>query len=466
MAKTVRMPGIVYSQQQPQYGLGSMLGEALGGVATGLGSGIQSLAQSKLQQIQQQNLARQQAPFFKSMGLPEEAAFMDPAVQREMIKQQMLMPQRQAQASILQSLGLPPEISQLPAPTQSALIKRMLPEAEQARLEELIGQSEGGFEQPQAMQQMPQQQMTQQPQFGAQQQPYSAQGASNGRPMGMQEQTQPEVAPTFKDTQKQIKEFSMAKPLGYESAPMAKSTRELQGLHKAMANPALSSLDKSRLRQEISRRQEKFEKQQEQVDKTTEPAYAKINEEADGAKEGNLRLERMVELINSGKLPGPLTGSALEALKHGIPFLGVGLDLFGLASPEAQEFKKLQTDFLRDVKKTFGSRVTQQEVQMYLQRIPSLTQSDEGKRRVIRDLSAFNNAALARKNAMDDIINENGGFRPAHIDRLIEERAKPQLDEIAKVFSESYVSPQELRREYEGRKNPVKGILKSVGSLF
>ena len=152
----------------------------------------------------------------------------------------------------------------------------------------------------------------------------------------------------------------------------------------------------------------------------------------------------METLVKKGNLVGSLWGSLLETATHGI--FGLGIDLHSLLHPDSQEFRKLSSDFLKDAKDTFGSRLTNYDVKTFLSTVPTLSQSDAGKLRVIRNLRSFNEAALARKKALDDIIKENGGRRPANLDTLVEERVSPLLDSLATKFKEGVPSEEESER--------------------
>lgn len=406
---------------------GEQLGTALG---TGLADSLQLLAQQRIKDLERRQTA---TGLEELLGLkPEQSqayATLDPLIQREFVKQKLLEPRLAQQGALLAQQGLPAEISLLPQSAQGALIKRLLPQAEEAQLESLLSQ-------PDKLKTIDQRQT---------ESPIS-------------------VAP---ESQEPIKaEQITSKRLSYPPAPQAKAQEELLKYYDILKREDLTPAQRSRIKKEIDVKEDKFAQQQEKVDKSTQKIYDKINDDAEAAEDGNQRLEKMLELINTGKLVGPITGAVLDTLEHGIPALGVGLNLYGLTSTQTQEFKKLQADFLRDVKKIFGSRVTNEEVKRYTNRIPSLTQTDEGKRMVVRDLKLFNDANLARKKAMQDIIDENNGYRPPNLEDLIEKRSKSELDRIAKEFKEPYVSPQQLAHEQAGRKSPLLTALGDLLALF
>lgn len=187
------------------------------------------------------------------------------------------------------------------------------------------------------------------------------------------------------------------------------------------------------------------EKQQLAADKETKGYFDDISKAYKAAREGNMRLDRMVELIRVGRLTWPHVASFLDTLERGLPLWEshIGIDLHSLESDDAQEFRKLSTDFVKNAKDIFGARVTNQDLTTFLKTIPTLSQTDGGKLRVIRNMRLFNDTALLKKKAMDEIINENGGERPRNIEALVDERIADQLDVLAKQFSEGTLNEKE-----------------------
>lgn len=159
--------------------------------------------------------------------------------------------------------------------------------------------------------------------------------------------------------------------------------------------------------------------------KETKPERKEILNEAKAAKDTLARLDRMDELSKKGKLDSPIY---LEFLKKS------GFDIPALTSPDSQEFRKLEVDFLRDAKNIFGSRVTNYEASQFLKAIPSLSQSKEGRDRVIRNLKLLNEGKLARADALKDILKENKGTPPLDLAEQVEERVAPKIDKLLSEF--------------------------------
>jgi len=159
--------------------------------------------------------------------------------------------------------------------------------------------------------------------------------------------------------------------------------------------------------------------------KETKEVRKEILQQSKSARENDQRLGRMQQLNDSGKLVTGLYNTALQKL---------GLDFAALKNPDSQEFDKLSTDFLRNAKEIFGARVTNFEMDKFLKSIPTLSQTKEGRDRVIRNLQLFNRGAQIRLEGMQDVIQENGGVPPYDLGEQIEAKIGPQLDTLTQEF--------------------------------
>ncbi len=173
------------------------------------------------------------------------------------------------------------------------------------------------------------------------------------------------------------------------------------------------------------------------INQETKGVYEQTFKEAKAAAASDKRLNRMEQLIKKGNLPSAGWGSLLKGLSKGI--FGHGIDLSYLTHADAQEFDKLSTDFLKDAKAIFGARLTDTDLINFLKTVPSLSQTNEGKLRVINNLKAANAAAKTREDVMKRIISLNGGQRPADLELLIEEFSGPELDKLAEQFKEENI---------------------------
>lgn len=359
-------------------GLGALLGSSIG---TGLGSGFNQLAENKLNQLLQRQQATQSAKGLAALGIP------------------------MAQAH---------QIALLPQELQGIILKNYLQGAESAGLDQaLAGVLGTGAEELQTQEDQGLQQLLQQP------------------------QAQKRVLPSSNPLLDAIEEYQARQaPIQEKTTPTQPKQQKAPTIQDVLLRPRLSpehKLKVAALQQQRQLAKEKLSaREQEEVSKETKPAYDEINKHAKAAKENNIRLGRMEQLINEGKLDNPIYSSLLDAIGHGI--FGAGIDLSALQTADSQEFKKLSNDFVKSAKDYFGSRLTDTDLKTFLKTVPNLSQTDEGKRRVINNLRRFNDVALLKRQAANEVIREHGGKRPRNFEELVDDRVEKEVDKIAQDF--------------------------------
>ena len=178
---------------------------------------------------------------------------------------------------------------------------------------------------------------------------------------------------------------------------------------------------------------------QKVINKEVFPFIKDVQAKAKGARENNIRLNRMENLIASGKLNNPAFSSVLKTLKHGV--FGIGVDLSSLMSTESQEFDKLSTDFVKNAKDIFGSRITDTDLKTFLATIPNLSQSDAGKMAVVRNLRLMNEGAELRDKAARQLLKHYDNKPPLDFEAQVDELIKPKMDEIALEFAQGSATP-------------------------
>ena len=214
------------------------------------------------------------------------------------------------------------------------------------------------------------------------------------------------------------------------------------------------------------REREKLDLQKRQLNlEETKPYIDVLKSQEKAAKESDLRLKRMETLIENGNLPnaglwsflntiedlGPIaTGGAGAAIGAAFPVVGpiVGGIIGGLSSPFAgaaksyiksgspdiEEFEKLSNDFVKNAKAVFGSRITDADLRVFMQTIPTLMQTDAGKKKVIENLRSLNELAAIEAKAARSIIRENGGIAPTDIEQRVQDKIGSKLDTVASKF--------------------------------
>lgn len=202
-----------------------------------------------------------------------------------------------------------------------------------------------------------------------------------------------------------------------------------EDIQAALQTPGLNEKQTKALTDVAFKRKGEVEK----AFKETGEVRDEITKLAAADRSNRMLVERLEQLNNSDQLQNPQSwgnyiGSALYGATH--PFTGQS----GYWTKETQEFKKLQTEFLRNAKSIFGGRITNEEMRRYLDSIPSLSQSKEGRAQVLNDMKLMGQAAQLRDQAMSQIIRENNGIPPLDLRTRIEERIAPQLDEISRQY--------------------------------
>lgn len=118
------------------------------------------------------------------------------------------------------------------------------------------------------------------------------------------------------------------------------------------------------------------------------------------AREDLRVIKDMKSLSDSGKL---ISGTKLKALK------AIGFDdIAALKNPESEQYQKLEKFFLRNLKTIFGGRITQAEMYNYMDAIPTLMNTKEGRDLIYNDMSRMANAAILEADMLDSLENMYG----------------------------------------------------------
>lgn len=127
-------------------------------------------------------------------------------------------------------------------------------------------------------------------------------------------------------------------------------------------------------------------------------------------------------------------------------------------SPEAQEAVKLITDNIKGAKDSFGARVTNFDAATYLKTLPSLLNTAEGRRRVLRDLKLINQLNQQHTQGVLDIMEKAGGASKMSLSKAEREYKKQFAPQIKKIRQE-FISPESTQFDnlpsanlYPGRK--------------
>jgi hypothetical protein len=135
-----------------------------------------------------------------------------------------------------------------------------------------------------------------------------------------------------------------------------------------------------------------------------------------------------------GGPPGAALGSGIGA---GLGALGATATegaIKSAATKETQEFEKLSAEFIKGAKGIFGSRITDQDLAAFMKMVPTLSNTNEGKIAILRNLQLLNKATLIEGQIRDEIKKQNGGSLPYNLKEMVDDISKPIMDRIAEQW--------------------------------
>lgn len=151
-----------------------------------------------------------------------------------------------------------------------------------------------------------------------------------------------------------------------------------------------------------------------------------------------LSLNLLDELTDSGKV-----GEGLNKLNIN-PKTG-DLLIPQLASPEEQLFVKTVNDFTVKAKDSFGARVTNFELDRFMQRLPTLANSKEGRKLILRQMKIVNELNQMEKKAVQNVFDQYGVRNIDYVDA--ENKAREQIKDRKEVLRTDYYNLEQLAKK-------------------
>ncbi len=164
-------------------------------------------------------------------------------------------------------------------------------------------------------------------------------------------------------------------------------------------------------------------KEEEKIDKVQSDIVSGF----DSAQVSEANLNRMEALKDSPDIISPL-GAYLTNM--------LGLPVSLTSSADTEEFQKLAAQRGLNVASAYGfGRILQTEFNNFLQTIPSLLNSREGKTRIINTLRYFDNLAISRYENYRKLLSERKtGERARDLEGKLTEAMKPQYEKFGEVL--------------------------------
>lgn len=326
------------------------------------------------------------------------------SIQRLQYGNKLKQPQRQA----TENLGIDPD---LPPELQKAQYENNLT---QQRVNEIFGNQSQGL----------------------QEEPEDISGLGAGNPAQNQSLMQkPSALPNQSLTQKPS--TSPTGQTGEKAKPGVKDLSEDQLIQltgiKGFAEPAKAEL-RRRENEKTLNLKERLD-QQKAVSESYKENKDFITKTYDQYEDTNRReaiLERSDQLNDSDKLSDSGTILALESL---------GINPDWLKNPENQEYTKLTLDLLGggSLQADYGSRILQSEFAVSLKRIPTLSQTKEGRKQITENIRAMLLPAKLKHERMQYYLDEaerTGKPLPHDLRGRILKDIKPQLEQAYDKFKQ------------------------------
>jgi len=222
------------------------------------------------------------------------------------------------------------------------------------------------------------------------------------------------------------------KSLGQPTEPQIQSQIQQQPSNLILGPGKQERMHRERLAQQRELSEKKMEAQEKrEAFKLTKDERKQIFQEGKAARDDLHELDRLEELEKEGvDTPG-----YVEFLKRS------GLDIPALMNPSSEEFQKVAQTFMRNAKNYLGSRISNFELEQFLKTIPSLSQSPEGRKRVIADLKYMARVKLEHMKALKKILKRNKNIPPLDLLEQIDDLVGNKMDKIAKKFKDDLAKP-------------------------
>lgn len=257
---------------------------------------------------------------------------------------------------------------------------------------------------------------------------------------GLQKEKQLELASQLKREEQKAKMDQLMQLLG-ASSPLeevevgeeviAPSSGEEGGLSDkqilgvSLVDPTLGRL----LQSQKESKERASEKLADTRYKTNLPLFNEAVKKVKSAESEGLSIQRLQELNESDKLPKGL-GRLNVNLSSGelrLPFL---------ANPETQAFVKTINDFTTKAKDSFGARVTNFELNRFMKRLPTLLNTTEGRRTILRQMEIINQLNTLEQQGILDVFDQEGGVRKIDYDQAERKSKKSNKSAVEKLKKE------------------------------
>jgi hypothetical protein len=122
-------------------------------------------------------------------------------------------------------------------------------------------------------------------------------------------------------------------------------------------------------------------------------------------RDNGLLIKSMTNTNDSGKLPSGLSNLIIDPKTGDI---SGEAQLAGLVNPETQLYVKNLKQFLKGAKEFFGARVTNFDVKSFMAQLPTLLNSDQGRRLILKQMEYVNDLEQVHNTTLNEGLKKYG----------------------------------------------------------
>lgn len=152
--------------------------------------------------------------------------------------------------------------------------------------------------------------------------------------------------------------------------------------------------------------------------KALAPLMSQLAKEDNTARSAIKAYDNMEELTKKGDLNHPLIVGFADLIKDKL-----NLDVTSLLNADTQTYKKIENDFVRNIKGFFpGGRITDFDLKTFMKTIPTLYNSPEGRLQIIKLMRAEEELKSAKYDLAKELRRENPTLDPIDFEIELSDR--------------------------------------------
>jgi hypothetical protein len=140
-----------------------------------------------------------------------------------------------------------------------------------------------------------------------------------------------------------------------------------------------------------------------------------------------VNIQHLRSLAKSGTLPEPAMVALLDK---------VGLPLGILNNPNSEEYQKRVYDFTSGITGDYGARILASEFGIFLQRIPTLLNSNEGRLQILDMMEQIGEMNDTYYQSYKETMKENNGKTPKDIEISVFDKVEPLINDLMSDLSQ------------------------------